>query len=232
MPPLLEVNNISKRFGGIQAVSNCNFIISEGEICGLIGPNGSGKTTILNLITGILKPDSGEMYFRTRLLNRMKVHEISRMGIGRTFQITQVFKRLSVTENLLVGTVNPSEDRVTALLKFFKLFDLKSNYARALSFGQQKLLELAALTIQNPSLFLLDEPAAGINPRMINDVASYIKDLQGEGKTFVIVEHNIPFIMKICDKVIVLDKGEKIAEGIPQSIRQNERVIEAYLGAE
>ncbi|MEM3062167.1 MAG: ABC transporter ATP-binding protein [Nitrososphaerota archaeon] len=233
---MLKVTNLTKRFGGIKAVDNCSFEVKEKRIFGLIGPNGSGKSTILNIIMAFEKPDSGNIYFKNECINGLKTHQIVRKGIAMLFQNTRIFKRISVIENLKIPLIYTQEkekiqERAIELLKFFDLYHLKDEYAGNLSYGQQRMLEFALVLMGNPDLILLDEPVGGLNPVMVKRVNDIIKELRNDyGKTFLIVEHNIPFVMGICEKIMVLDAGKKIAEGSPEEIRYNERVIEAYLG--
>lgn len=232
---LLKVEKLVKRFGGVVAVNNCSFSIKDRELVGLIGPNGSGKTTIFNLVMGIYKPDYGDIYFKDELISGLKVHEISRRGIGRTFQILKVFPKMSVLENMLVSGVEKQKGksetaRAFELLQLVDLSDLKDEFAGNLSYGQQKLLEFAMALMPDPILTLLDEPASGLNPIILKKLIDYICELNHKGKAFVIIEHNIPFVMGLCERVIVLDNGEKIAEGPPEAIRGDEKVIDAYLG--
>lgn len=232
--PLLKVEKLVKRFGGVTAVNNCSFSINDREVVGLIGPNGSGKTTVFNLITGIYKPDYGDIYFKDELISGLKVHKISRMGITRTFQVLRVFPKMTALENLLVAGVENQKGkteiaRPLELLQLVELVNLKDEFAGNLSYGQQKLLEFIMALMPDPTLILLDEPAAGLNPIILKKMGDYIRALNKE-KTFIIIEHNIPFVMGICERVIVLSEGEKIAEGDPKAIRDDEKVVEAYLG--
>jgi ABC-type branched-subunit amino acid transport system ATPase component len=233
--PILKIRNLTKRFGGLVALDNCSFDVEENAIVGLIGPNGSGKTTLLNLVNGYYKIDCGYVYFKGSPLNGLKTYQIARKGIGRTSQIVKVFKKMTVLENMLAGvpewlSLEEMKEKAIELLKFFDLIQVKDNYGEGISYGQQKLLEFARALMPDPELILLDEPVAGINPGMISKLLDYIRKLRDMGKTFLVVEHNMPVIMGLCDKIVVLAQGKKIAEGTPKEIRNDERVIEAYLG--
>jgi ABC-type branched-subunit amino acid transport system ATPase component len=233
---MLKVTNLTKRFGGIKAVDNCSFEVEEKCIFGLIGPNGSGKSTILNIIMNFERPDSGHIYFENECINGLKTHQIVRKGIAMLFQNTRIFKRMSVIDNLKIPLIYIREkekiqERAIELLKFFDIYHLKDEYAGNLSYGQQRMLEFALVLMSDPNLILLDEPVGGLNPVMVKKVNDIIKELRNKyGKTFLIVEHNIPFVMGVCEKMMVLDAGKKIAEGSPEEIRRDKRVIEAYLG--
>ncbi|MBI5252903.1 MAG: ABC transporter ATP-binding protein [Euryarchaeota archaeon] len=231
---MLSIRNLSKNFGGVAALHRCSFEVKENSICGLIGPNGSGKTTLFNLITGIYKCDCGDVYLKGEELTHLKPHEVARRGVGRTFQITKVFTKMTALENLLVAaskTGREVEEKALELLDFVNLLELRDEYAGNLSFGQQKLLELARVLMLEPELLLLDEALAGINPTMKLRLLELIRHLQKQGKTFLIIEHDMKAIMPLCEKLVVLDHGEKIAEGLPEDIQRNERVMEAYFGA-
>lgn len=210
--------------------------VATKTIVGLIGPNGSGKTTLINLVSGFYETDHGDFLFNGNRINGRKPHELSRLGIGRTFQETRVFRKMTVFENMLVASPNgigrESVEKARDLLKFVELFDLKDEYAGNLSYGQQKLVEFARVLMRDPKLILLDEPAAGINPILIEKLLKGFRALHDQGKTLIIVEHRIPVINSICEKIIVLDHGQKIAEGTPEEIRSNQRVQAAYLGAD
>lgn len=235
---LLEVRDVTKKFGGLKAVDGCSLNLENGDILGLIGPNGSGKTTLFNSITGIYKIDSGQIYLKSRRIDSLKTHEIARCGIGRTFQVVRVFKNMTLLENMSVAGLHaPSKLKTTErealaieLLKYVDLVDLKNQYAKNLSFGQQRLLEFAAALMFDPEVILLDEPVSGVNPLMIKKMMSYIRDLNSRGKTFIVIAHNMRVIMSLCNRIVVLSSGKKIAEDAPEQIKKDKAVIAAYLG--
>ncbi|MEM2486575.1 MAG: ABC transporter ATP-binding protein, partial [Candidatus Bathyarchaeia archaeon] len=231
---ILELKHVTKRFGGIVAVNDCSLHVDNATIVGIIGPNGSGKTTLLNLINGIYKPDSGEIIFKGRIINGLSPSSIASLGIGRTFQIPRVFKKLTVLENLLVPTVYSNADhseflmKAKSLLRFFGLDHLANYYASELSGGQQKLVELARALMMDPSLLLLDEPTAGIHPDLKDKLLHYFSQLKLRGISIVIVSHDTHSVMKVCDKIIVMSSGSIICEGLPRDVTSNPKVIEAY----
>ncbi|MEK7364574.1 MAG: ABC transporter ATP-binding protein [candidate division NC10 bacterium] len=230
---ILEVRDVTKRFGGVTAVNRCSLALTPGRIYGLIGPNGSGKTTLFNCITGLDPRDAGEIRFKGERIDGLKPHQVARRGIGRTFQIIRVFPELTALENLLVVTREPFETarrRAGELLRFVTLDRLQHEYAGNLSYGQQKLLEFIRVLMTDPELILLDEPAAGVNRTLLNELLAAITRLRDQGKTILIVEHDMKVVMGLCETVFVLDYGEKIAEGPPGVIQTDERVIEAYFG--
>ena len=226
---MLEIRDVRKRFGGITAVNRCSLALEAGRIFSLIGPNGSGKTTLFNLITGVERCDEGEIHFKGERINGLPPHQITRKGVGRTFQIIRIFPEMTALENLLVvarGDWGESRRRAVDLLTFVKLDRLQGEYAGNLSYGQQKLLEFVRVLMTDPDLILLDEPAAGINRTLLNDLLEAIRDLRAQGKTIFIVEHDMKVVMGLSEKIFVLDYGEKIAEGPPGVIQANERVID------
>ncbi len=230
---LLQVKAVTKRFGGVTAVNRCSLDLAPGKIYGLIGPNGSGKTTLFNCITGVLVRDEGEVLFKGERIDGLKPNRVARRGIRRTFQVIRVFPELTALENLLVVTDAPYETarrRAQELLRFVTLDRLQDEYGGNLSYGQQKLLEFARLLMTDPELILLDEPAAGVNPTLLAELLDHIRTLPAQGKTVLIVEHNMKVIMGLCETVFVLDHGEMIAQGPPAEIQRNEQVIEAYFG--
>src|SRR5213592_747219 len=233
MPPVLSVERVRKSFGGVAAVNDVSLALEPGRIYGLIGPNGSGKTTLFNCITGIERLDAGRVSFRGERIDGLKPWQIARRGVGRTFQVIRVFPELTALENLLVVTRGPhaaASAQARDLLSFVKLEGLADEYAGNLSYGQQKLVEFVRVLMRDPSLILLDEPAAGVNRTLLNDLLDAVRRLRDRGKTILLVEHDMKVVMGLCETVFVLDHGEKIAEGAPGVIQTDERVIEAYFG--
>jgi ABC-type branched-subunit amino acid transport system ATPase component len=248
---LLEVRGLVKHFLGVTAVDRVDLAVEPGELVSLIGPNGSGKTTLFNCVTGYLAADGGRVLFRGHDLTSAPPHRVVRLGVARTFQQVSVFPRLSALENLLVFLQQHQEEHLLARLvrtrrvrrleaeaieRARRLLDLVGLAGKAdaaagsLSYGQRKLLAFAAALMPDPELLLLDEPAAAVNPTMINQMKDHILALHREGRTVVLVEHNMDVVMDISQRVVVLDHGQKIAEGPPEAIRRDPRVIEAYFG--
>jgi branched-chain amino acid transport system ATP-binding protein len=243
---LLEVSGVSKSFGGVDALAGCELEVAEGSITGLIGPNGSGKTTLFNVVTGYERADSGEVRLNGAAITNSSPGRVFRLGVGRTFQLTRLFARLTVEENVLVATQRhegwlrsvvrgaasgPERRRAAELLDFVGLGHLAAEPAASLSYGQRKLLELASLLVADPSVLLLDEPAGGVNPTLINQLADRIRELNRAGKTFLVVEHNMEFVMGLCHTVAVLDRGRRLTTGAPEEVRTHPAVLDAYLGA-
>jgi ABC-type branched-subunit amino acid transport system ATPase component len=249
---MLTVKDIRKSFGGIKALDGVSLEVGKGSIVGLIGPNGSGKTTLFNIISGFFPADSGEVYFRGEKISGLPPYEVARRGLVRTFQVSKAPKQMTVLENMLlacdgqigesvlgglfkVKEISKQEKnqlaKALSLLELTGLSHLANDYSGNLSGGQQKLLSLARILIRNPDLVLLDEPTAGVNPTLTMKLMEFIKEVQmKQRKTFFLVEHDMNFISSVCEKVCVLDAGAKIAEGKPEEIQKDERVLEAYLG--
>jgi neutral amino acid transport system ATP-binding protein len=248
---LLTAKGLSKSFGGIKAVNNAHIEVSRGSITGLIGPNGAGKTTLFNLLSNFIRPDRGEVIFRGHPIQHLAPHKIAQQGFIRTFQVARVLSRLSVLENMLLATPQQRgenflkvwfepkklrqeerDNKIKAIeiLESVGLAAKKDDYAGALSGGQRKLLEMARTLMANPQLILLDEPAAGVNPALIDRICEHIVDWNRQGISFLIIEHNMDVIMSLCDRVWVLAEGTNLAEGTPSEIQNNDRVLEAYLG--
>jgi len=242
MTALLEVSGLTKRFGGVTAVADCSFTVPAGSITALIGPNGSGKTTVFNLATGYLRADAGAVVFDGARVGRPDPGDLYRRGLTRTFQQARVFRRLTLIENLTLASPKrwtsffrrdvTTADRVRAqdMLVGFGLGDLAEQPAGELSYGQQKLLEFATVLMGDPKLVLLDEPTAGVNPIMVEHMERHIRALHARGITFLVVEHDMTLVMRLCDPVIVMDHGAKLAEGRPREVQGDPAVLDAYLG--
>ena len=235
---MLAIEGLSKRFGGVQAVQRVDLNVRQNEILGLIGPNGSGKSTIVNLVTGVFPPTEGRIRLRDRDITGWPPHRVLAAGMGRTFQNIRIFGGLTVWQNLWVAQKakswlavdRASMGKIEATLEFCRLRDKKDELARNLGFGEQRRLELARVLAAEPDLLLLDEPAAGMNAVEIEDLRERILALKQRGKTVVLIEHHMELVMGIAERVAVLNFGEKIAEGPPAAVQDNERVREAYLG--
>jgi ABC-type branched-subunit amino acid transport system ATPase component len=230
--PILEVRDVRKRFGGVQALSGCSFSVADREIVGLIGPNGSGKTTLFNILVGYIPLDGGRILFRGESIVGLRPYQVARRGIGRTFQITRIFQKMTLLENLLLPAREESATKKAhELLELVGLSEFVNEYANDLSFGQQRLLSIIQVLMLDPALVLLDEPAAGVNPTMQNRIVDLVHHLNRDGRTFVIIEHNMDLIMNNCQRIIVLNMGEKIAEGPPEAVRSDPTVLTAYFGS-
>ncbi len=247
MSDLLEVSGVSKRYGGVQALADAHLNLREGAIHGLIGPNGSGKTTLFNVITGYERIQQGAVRFRDTEITNAPPDRVFGLGIGRTFQLTRIFARMTVLENMLVATQREQgwlrsvlriagsaaeRRRAMELLDYVGITRLADEPAGTLSYGQRKLLELASLLVADPDVLLLDEPAGGVNPTLIEHLADRIRELNRAGKTFLVVEHNMEFVMSLCHQVTVLSQGTPLVSGTPEEVRANPAVLDAYLGGE
>jgi len=242
MTGLLEIEGLTKRFGGVTAVGDCSFAVPEGSVTALVGPNGSGKTTAFNLITGYLRPDAGAIRFAGSPIRRPDPVRLARLGLTRTFQQARVFGELTLIQNMVAALQQPwraalryalrpnEQARALELLDEFGLAGLANEPAANLSYGQKKLLEFAAVLMGEPRLVLLDEPTAGVNPVLVAQIEQRVRELNGHGLTFLVVEHNMNLVMRLCDPVVVLDHGTKLAEGRPSDVRNDPRVLDAYLG--
>ena len=233
MSALLRTEGVHKSFGGVRALDTCTVEVAEGTVSGLIGPNGSGKTTLFNVITGYAKADAGEVYLADRKITNIAPDKVFALGIGRTFQLTRIFPSLTVMENMLVASQHSrsgARKRAMEQLEFVGIAGHHASLAGTLSYGQRKLLELAYVLVADPAIILLDEPAGGVNLSLVNHIAARIRELNAAGKTFLIVEHNMEFVMGLCDQVTVLDSGTVVAAGPPDIVRSDRRVLDAYLG--
>lgn len=248
---MLKVENLKKHFAGIKAVNDCSFEVEKGKITALIGPNGSGKTTMFNLICGVLKPDEGKIIFSTNTGNRdivgMSVEKISNLGISRLFQQTKLFKNLTVLENLLIAEDNEDQkfwknilglnrfnkakiEKANKILADFELKDIAHLHAGDLSFGQKRLVELARNILNYHTVLVLDEPVAGVNPKIRIKIAEIISQMKKDGETILLIEHDMSFTLGISDEVIVMDAGKIVATGTPTEIRNNSEILRIYLG--
>ena len=226
---MLSLKNISKSFGGVKAVDKCAFEVEDNTITSLIGPNGAGKTTAFNIISGLTKPDSGIIKLLRKDITNMPAYRIAQAGISRTFQLTKVFRNMSIRDNLLIAK-NADEKEMKEMLESVYLHKPLDTIASELSYGQQRLLEIARALLMPHSLLMLDEPTAGINPKIRQELKHILKKLKKEGKTVLLIEHDMGFVMDASDAVIVLNEGRVLKEGKPKEIVKDKKVLEAYLG--
>ena len=239
-PPLLQAERVSRRFGGVTAIDTLSFDVREGEIFGLIGPNGAGKTTLMNLISGLTPPSAGHIRFRGRMITGMPPHAIARLGIARTFQVMRPFTGLTVRENVAIGarfgttggpgTMRASMERADEVLTWLGLGSLAGNDVARLTTGERKKLELARAIAMDPELLLLDEVMGGLNPREIDELMDLVRRVRERGVTILMIEHLMKAIMGLCDRILVLHHGARVALGSPEAVSNDPAVIEAYLG--
>jgi ABC-type branched-subunit amino acid transport system ATPase component len=229
MKTILSVKNLDKHFGGVYAVHNCSFDIKQGTITSLIGPNGAGKTTAFNLISGILTPDKGRILFNNKKITGLKPHQVARAGISRTFQLAKVFKNLTAKDNLLIAH-KASDKELQKTLDAVHYRRELNTIAGELSYGNQRLLEIARALLLPHELLMLDEPTSGVNPKVRQELKQILKNLKKQGKTILLIEHDMDFVMSISDEIIVLNQGTVLTRGSPEKVRKDKRVLEAYLG--
>lgn len=229
---LLQLVQVSKSFGGLKAVNNVSMEVPPNLVMGLIGPNGSGKSTLVNIITGFYRPDSGDIFFKGEKITGRRPYYIANKGIVRTFQLTRVFKNLTVLQNLMTASSDKERDkaRIAQIIDLLNFNGRENTTADSLSYGEQKLLEIGRALVKDPEMLILDEPASGISPMIVDRLTHLIKDLKKIGRTILVIEHNLNVISRICDRVVVLNHGQKIAEGSFSEISRDQNVITAYLG--
>ena len=242
---IIEIHSLRKNFYEIIALKEVDLYVQKGELLGLIGPNGSGKTTLFDCVTGILRPTEGKVLFKGKDITSRKPHAVYRMGIGRTFQLVQLFPEMTVLDNMLLAIQESQGNTLSRLFKikedenmkraldvldFLRIDHLQANHAKNLSYGQQKLLDLGMVLMSDPDLVLLDEPLAGVNRSLAREIIDRVRKLNAQGRTFILIEHDMKVVMDLCERIVVLDHGEKIAEGTPEEIKNNNQVLKAYFG--
>jgi branched-chain amino acid transport system ATP-binding protein len=234
--PFLEINNVSKLFGGLGALSHVSFVVNTGEILGLIGPNGAGKTTLFNVVNGFYPPSTGDVTFKGIRISHLRPHHICKMGIARTFQVVRPLQRMSVLDNVIASAFLRARSKTEAseiaeeVLKFTGLYEDRNVISKGLPLGKRKKLEITRALATRPDMLLLDESFAGLNPSEQNEMITIIREIRTRGITIMVIEHHMKVIMSISDRIVVLNYGQKIAEGTPKEIGNSPVVIEAYLG--
>ena len=248
MNEIMRIQNLKMYFGGLKAIDDFDLIIKQGETLGIIGPNGAGKTTLFNVICGVYKPTGGKIVYREEEVQGKPTHEIAKMGISRTFQISKPLEGMTIFDNVVAAAgvheytgiksffykshTPEVKEKVSGVLKQTGLWEMRNKKATDVSLGYLRRLEIARVLVTNPMLIMLDEPCAGLSNYAINEISELIFKLKKQNKSIVLIEHNLPITMKVCDRIVVLNYGKKIAEGTAMEIKNNPRVIEAYLGEE